>query len=672
MEDHMLYTQFKVGPPQPEQPSSDSDQAKKATMVLTPGQASLVFYPGQEQAIWPKFKNDGPDTADTVVLDAQLPDGVTVSEVYAGPCPQTKPGDTKIHCEWTNVEKGNIGSGWAKITLKLAGNKPAGQKLSFPMMLTSYIDQQQTDQAQVGYIWDVKKAPFYKQTDLSKFPQTRKITVSAQPSSESERKRLAQNFVWADFQPTGFYLNPLTNLTVTVSGVDEKGPRPELVTGTPALVNAEIETEEVPTQLQRRPLQNGTNTISDYFGGILYVGYAKEPGQTAPDITVTLGEGDAAQPFPFYQQGKITNDQWAAMLNASKVPVAEHVSDRAIVTGLVKYAKQYMSDDQATFMDTYNKIVNAQDTISGLEPHAPNPIDRPSPLRPMVVQTNSKGCCANSTHYRAAIPVNWENIYTTSAVRKSWGIWHELGHHRQHGGTWSWGAMGEDTVNIYSLAARRAFPETPSKDIDHGTREEWLEAKKYLAQPEDKKDFDTANHFTKLVMFEQLRVVFGDTFYCQLHENSRRTPSFSSDPDKKHYFMVQAAQIAKKDLTAYFKKWGLKPEQRTIEEMSKQPKPSEDYATVAVYGPELNETPINYSDAVKWCTDNKLTLANVPDNEMKDELAQKLKVKQVEEAWILSWEGDPAPNLVLHQNGAITPEDPKKERPFFYFYRQAK
>jgi hypothetical protein len=59
-------------------------------------------------------------------------------------------------------------------------------------------------------------------------------------------------------------------------------------------------------------------------------------------------------------------------------------------------------------------------------------------------------------------------------------------------------------------------------------------------------------------MFHQLWLAYGDSFYQQLHKQTREeNPSLNDDAAKIRYFMLKACQISGRDLTAFFKKWGL-------------------------------------------------------------------------------------------------------------------
>ncbi|KAL4900752.1 hypothetical protein BDW74DRAFT_182582 [Aspergillus multicolor] len=139
--------------------------------------------------------------------------------------------------------------------------------------------------------------------------------------------------------------------------------------------------------------------------------------------------------------------------------------------------------------------------------------------------------------------------------------------------------MGEVTVKIYSLASKRHFLPPPSRPAS-----EWNEAKKYLALPDEKRVYDKASFMTALVMWEQLRVVFGNELFLYLHYLSRRTEDQNDDSDKRHFFATRTAKYVNLDLSDYFARWGLGLEQRTIDEMKTLPKPSKDYSKVSVYG----------------------------------------------------------------------------------------
>lgn len=58
-------------------------------------------------------------------------------------------------------------------------------------------------------------------------------------------------------------------------------------------------------------------------------------------------------------------------------------------------------------------------------------------------------------------------------------------------------------------------------------------------------------------MFHLLWLACGDSFYRQLHKETRiELPTVSTDLEKMRYFMLKVCTISGKDLTNFFKKWG--------------------------------------------------------------------------------------------------------------------
>ncbi|KAF4509433.1 hypothetical protein G6O67_003608 [Ophiocordyceps sinensis] len=546
-------------------------------------QESQDLLPQEEQRVFVQLLTD-PVKAEKLVLESSVLDPWSLTYV-SDYCAGTSKGAPRIRCEWDNVDAGS--EPWVDFGLKYGDYVANGTTMVY-FALTSYAEDADSGEiAQVGATsimieWQPGSRALL-QADESKFGQPRTITVSALPDTNVERRRLKQANAWADFQPTGFYLNPRQSLVAKVSGVSGDGPQPEILVGTPALVDPESPDQEVASQLESLGLLgNGNHDVSAEEGGIVYIRYVYAGDTRPPPVTVTL-EGAAAQPFPLFRQGVTTDEEWLAMLRETKVPFAEHAGDAVIITGMaveaLKYAERGQS--QQELLDTYKHIIAAQDAISGLDVKAHDARDRPSPLRPMVVQSNKKRY-ADASDYRAAIGTDTiEDIWWRPTLAQSWKMWHELGHHRQHTETWSWRNLTEVTVNIYTLAARRLFPEAST---EHATVEEWDAAKAYLAGDAGDKVFEQQPVFTMLVMFEQLRVVFGDKFYHKLHRRSRAAPDLDDEADKKHFFMTQAAEIAHTNLTPYFTSWGLLPEKRTVDEMGKQPSAVEDYTAKPVFG----------------------------------------------------------------------------------------
>lgn len=133
----------------------------------------------------------------------------------------------------------------------------------------------------------------------------------------------------------------------------------------------------------RGALHAGSNSVSSYFGGYLYLGYA--PGQVpAGDVTVTVS---GAVPSDDYVRGETDRGQWistmverAALLAAPSEDAdsmaflnwAELVSDRVIITAGVAELGTLTDPDQV--LDYYGKIAEAYYRFGGYDPAGQPPL----------------------------------------------------------------------------------------------------------------------------------------------------------------------------------------------------------------------------------------------------------------------------------------------------------
>ncbi|HDX9661258.1 TPA: hypothetical protein ROY05_006052, partial [Bacillus toyonensis] len=77
--------------------------------------------------------------------------------------------------------------------------------------------------------------------------------------------------------------------------------------------------------------------------------------------------------------------------------------------------------------------------------------------------------------------------------------------------------------------------------------------------------------FVKLVMLWQLQLAYGEDFYPKLHQLYRDMPSGElpqTDENKKQLFMISASKVAKQNLIPFFEKWGLRPNNDTIQKVA--------------------------------------------------------------------------------------------------------
>lgn len=145
-----------------------------------------------------------------------------------------------------------------------------------------------------------------------------------------------------------------------------------------------------------------------------------------------------------------------------------------------------------------------------------------------------------------------------------WGIAHEIGHVTDEGDM----VYGETSNNILSQLVK-TFDEKEAARADYPAI--------YQKVTSGTKGY-ASNVFTQLGMFWQLHLAYDDTynnlddpdsFYGRMYQNYRRN---TVKTDKDNLLIRMASDTAQKDLTAYFEKWGLTPNEETIEYVSKYPK----------------------------------------------------------------------------------------------------
>ncbi|MCU5489950.1 M60 family metallopeptidase, partial [Bacillus cereus] len=131
---------------------------------------------------------------------------------------------------------------------------------------------------------------------------------------------------------------------------------------------------------------------------------------------------------------------------------------------------------------------------------------------------------------------------------------------------WKFYNMTEVQNNIYSLSVEKAFNQ-PSNLEKSGI---YPKAFQYLEQVNKNYD-EISDVFVKLVMLWQLQLAYGEDFYPKLHQLYRDMPSSElpqTDENKKQLFMISASKVAKQNLIPFFEKWGLRPNNDTIQKVA--------------------------------------------------------------------------------------------------------
>jgi len=399
-------------------------------------------------------------------------------------------------------------------------------------------------------------------------------TYTENVGSQAVANRLIQSN-HNEMLPTGYYVAANDSIYVTVA--QTSGSRlPQLVLGTPFRDNI----RPIRTYYT---LQVGLNKIkADQYGGMAWVKYVSS---ATPAASASLSFGKGFKPVPYFKKNVTSNADWITMLDSlSNVPDVIIETSRAIVVARRDDAITYKSDDQQAVSSKIDQIIDAEDAFSGID--GSTSLHTAGAYKYLITVKDP----ANSGDYMAAgIGIFYVRSLTYRILQNAnisgvsgWGLWHEVGHIHQQG-PWTWTGLTEVTVNLYSMAAERYFGVTPSRMNRDG---KWTSVDNYFSIAQANRNFNgtVANaNDTRLGMFYQLWLKYGDAFYITLHKQTRtEKPSLANDAAKMRYFMLKACTISGNDLSDFFKKWGLPVTQSVYNEITALalPAPAVDLTTL--------------------------------------------------------------------------------------------
>ncbi|MCO7632995.1 M60 family metallopeptidase [Pseudomonas guariconensis] len=400
------------------------------------------------------------------------------------------------------------------------------------------------------------------------------LTFEVLPTAESERRRLGRWFKRADFQPTGLFAHTSIDLTVVTPEPGEAGITLQLIVGTHGFQGKSATEVESPRTYSLKP---GANVIQDPLGGVMWFRAVSDetdglPRQVTVEFTPT---NSSLRPLPVYRHGITTHLEWLMQLLAwaPTYPV-QLISDRIVITAWCSTAMDNLAQDPALLLDEYAYILDRENEMAAIGTEPGQTPD--SPLRILV--SEKVGGNPNASHYRISLPRYGREFMTVEGLRRSWGVWHELGH-MQHQIAWSANALTENSVNIFSLAVQRSMRQ-PSRAVPYDAS-----AHAFLNSPAP--DFGKVSNMVAMVMWEQLRTAFGHAFFHRLHQETRangNSDSGQGDAQYRHYFMVTSCKAARADLTRFFTRWGWHPQARTLEEIESLglPAPDPDPSTLHI------------------------------------------------------------------------------------------
>ncbi|WP_205171696.1 M60 family metallopeptidase [Bacillus pakistanensis] len=384
--------------------------------------------------------------------------------------------------------------------------------------------------------------------------KNKKISINLQnPDLMYTRALPSKNWI-----STGLYASPGKDVTINVpEGVENVSVQ---IGSHDDELNGLSEWKRVPNLVHFKKLSPGKNVISSPYGGLIYF----IPMMTdTPEQQVEFSISGAIE-APFYEIGKTTKQEWDKIRERGEVvPFGELKGEKLIITIPSKYLLEL--EDPLQVVALWDEIVASYDRLAGLDSKNDMPNKKyPIPFR-IVLDKQIKGGLMHagnpimapieygSTNYAASI------VNETYIKNDAWGFWHEIGHEYQQA-PWTWGDLGEVTVNLFSLLTQEKFNNPSRLLVVTNGKDSYDRALEFVMDPNPQKLYKELGNFERLVMFQQLRMVYGWEFYTSIFTAYREMPDKQlpkTNQEMIDTFVTVASQKSGNNLLEFFSKWGI-------------------------------------------------------------------------------------------------------------------
>ena len=389
---------------------------------------------------------------------------------------------------------------------------------------------------------------------------TKKYELVSQTEANIEVTRTHRRIL-CDYQPSGLYVRRGEKIALTVTDLDEDYKLSTMIGFKPMWGNRN-KTQEI-------EMRDGENTVTASQDGILSFIFVKRTGYDVEPSTVQISvKGGKA--FPLYIVGDTEDADWNNDLaKMTDAPFVQLLSDKALLTiTYPDYIKHPIPDVEESF-ETIHKMIDLEEELAGFDDSSPENMRTRNRLNFVIDLYSTPEEATKYYLYASNYFIGMKRSNFTDLTEKldtEWGIWHEVGHtHQQQ--SWTWSSIIEVNTNIFSLYVQEKFG-LPSKLNDRqvaGGPTTFERARAYIADPQKnylvKSPTDYNEFFTKLVMFHQLKSVYGWNTFKKLHQYFRKQPYTynpkETDADKANKFVYAMCSITKNNLGPFFQKWGL-------------------------------------------------------------------------------------------------------------------
>ncbi len=373
--------------------------------------------------------------------------------------------------------------------------------------------------------------------------------------------------ILCDHQPSGLYVRKGERITFNVSNLSQDYDLSSMIGFKPMWGNR--------NNTQENGLRNGSNTVTATQDGILSFIFVKREGYDTNPTTVNV-KVTGGKAFPLYKLNRTNPANWQNDLRTmTDAKFVQLVSDKVLITIPYKdYLKRPIPNIPASFK-TIHQVIDWEDELAGFDDSSQENMRTNNRIHYLIDLYSTPEEAESYYMYASDYMIgmkrdNYADL--TETLSNAWGIWHETGHTHQQA-SWTWGSIGEISVNIFSLYVEEKFGLPSRLNIleDGESETSFAKARKYIADPNknylEENEDDYNELFSKLAMFHQLKSVYGWDSIKLLHQHFRKQPFVydedESDQDKANKFVNAMCLITNNNLVPFFRKWGLNVDSAT-------------------------------------------------------------------------------------------------------------
>jgi len=285
--------------------------------------------------------------------------------------------------------------------------------------------------------------------------------------------------------------------------------------------------------------------VASPHGGLIYIELAKD---TDDDLQWII---DGAVASPRFVLGRTTAREWRA-LRREPAPWAELQSRHMIVS--VPSTEVRGLRDPTELLELWDRILATYGELDG----------RPLAARPERIVPDidiSAGYMHSGypimTHIDAAPWLVDHDRLLGRPEPQVWGLWHEIGHNRQHA-DWTFSGTVEVTCNLYTLFVLDRISGVPP--AEHPRIPPLAERHaEYVRAGADFEQWKRSP-FLALYMYVQLQEAFGWDAYQRVFASYLELPDGSrprGDDAKRDLWLQTFSRVVERDLSGFFESWGV-------------------------------------------------------------------------------------------------------------------